>query len=154
MAFVVDEKNAAALEPLFKPWDEPIRHRIPNPEKYGGPALIKPGRRPSKCPLVRGIRAEVDGWRRGGYAGVSQTTHTLLNYWFNTEHEIADEDRNSIPFHYHWAQREAIETIIYLYEVRNIRNVAELMVEFGDNQIADLALGIDPNDDRWPKRLL
>jgi type III restriction enzyme len=150
MAFKVNEKNAAALEPLFKPWEEPIRHRVPNPE-YGGPAIIKPGRRPSKCPLVRGIRAEVDSWRRGGYAGASQTTHTLLNYWFDTEHQITDEDGNSIPFHYHWAQREAIETIIYLYEVRNIRSVAELMFEFGDNQIADLALGIDPNDDRWPK---
>ncbi|MBT9142289.1 MAG: hypothetical protein DDT32_00785 [Syntrophomonadaceae bacterium] len=150
MAFEVNEKNAAALEPLFKPWEEPIRHRVPNPE-YGGPGLIKPGRRPSKCPLVRGIRAEVDGWRRGGYAGVSQTSRTLLNYWFNTEHEVADEDGNSIPFHYHWAQREAIETIIYLYEVRNLRNAAELMFEFGDNQIADLALGIDPDEDRWPK---
>ena len=151
MAFEVNERNAAALEPLFRPWEEPIRHRIPNPEKYGGPALIKPGRRPSKCPLVRGIRAEVDGWRRGGYAGASQTSRTLLNYWFSTEHEVADEDGNSIPFHYHWAQREAIETIIYLYEVRNIRNVAELMFELGDNQIADLALGIDPNEDRWSK---
>jgi len=60
MAFEVNEKNAAALEPLFKPWEEPIRHRIRNPE-YGGPAIIKPGRRPSKCPLVRGIRAEVGG---------------------------------------------------------------------------------------------
>lgn len=150
MAFEVNEKNAAALEPLFKPWEEPVRHRVPNPE-YGGPAIIKPGRRPSKCPLVRGIRAEVDGWRRGGYAGASQTTRTLLNYWFNTEHQVAGEDGIPIPFRYHWAQREAIETIIYLYEVRNIGNVAELMFEFGDNQIADLALGIDPVEDRWPK---
>jgi len=150
MAFLVNKKNLSALQPLFKPWEEPIRHRIPNPE-YGGPALIKPGRRPSKVPLVRGIRAEVDGWRRGGYAGVSETARTLLNYWFNSEHEISDEDGNSVPFHYHWAQREAIETIIYLYEMRNIRNVAELMFEFGDTQLADLALGIDPNEDRWPK---
>jgi type III restriction enzyme len=52
MAFEVTEKNAAALEPLFKPWEEPIRHRLPNPQT-GGPAIIAPGRRPSKCPLVR-----------------------------------------------------------------------------------------------------
>lgn len=151
MAFEVDEKNAIALRPLFKPWEEPIRHRIPNAEKYGGPAIVKPGRRPSKCPLVRGIRAEVDGWRRGGYAGVSQTTRTLLDYWFNNEHAVSDEDGNSTRFCYHWAQREAIETIIYLYEVRSIRSVAELMFEFGDNHLADLALGIEPDEDRWPK---
>ena len=150
MAFEVTEKNAAALEPLFKPWEEPLQHRLPNPRR-GEAAIIQPGRRPSKCPLVRSIRAEVDGWRRGGYAGVSETSRTLLTYWFNTEHLISDEDGNSIPFRYHWAQREAMETIIYLYELRRMRNVAELMFEFGDNTIADLALGIPPEEDRWPK---
>ncbi|RLG58989.1 restriction endonuclease subunit R, partial [Candidatus Geothermarchaeota archaeon] len=150
MPFEVTEKNASALEPLFKPWEEPVQHRLPNPER-GKPAIIAPGRRPSKVPLVRSIRAEVDGWRRGGYAGVSDTSRTLLNYWFSTEHRVPDEDGNLIPFRYHWAQREAIETIIYLYELRRIRTVAELMFEFGDTNIADLALGIPPEEDRWPK---
>lgn len=150
MPFEVTEKNASALEPLFKPWEEPIRHRLPNPTP-GGPAIIQPGRRPSKVPLVRAIRAEVDGWRRGGYAGVSETSRTLLNYWFGTEHRVPNEDGDLTPFRYHWAQREAIETIIYLYELRRIRSVAELMFEFGDNSIADLALGIPPEEDRWPK---
>jgi type III restriction enzyme len=150
MAFEVTEKNAAALEPLFKPWEEPIRHRLPNPQP-GGPAIIAPGRRPSKCPLVRSIRAEVEVWRRGGYAGISDTARTLLSFWFSTEHQVKDNDGNTIPFRYHWAQREAIETIIYLYELRRIRNVAELLFEFGDESIKDLALGINPEDDRWPK---
>jgi len=150
MPFEVTEKNAAALEPLFKPWEEPIRHRVPNPVS-GGPAVVQPGRRPSKCPLVRAIRAEVDGWRRGGYAGVSQTSRTLLSYWFNTEHEVTDDDGNTVLFRYHWAQREAMETIVYLYELRHIRSVAELMSEFGSNIIADLALGLNPNEDRWAK---
>ncbi|MCG8353144.1 MAG: hypothetical protein MI924_35710 [Chloroflexales bacterium] len=89
MAFEVTEHNIAALEPLFKPWEEPIRHRLPNPAA-GQPALIHPGRRPSKVPLVRAIRAEVDGWRRGGYAGVSDKSRFLLTYWFDTEHQVAD----------------------------------------------------------------
>jgi type III restriction enzyme len=89
MAFEVTEHNIAALEPLFKPWEEPIRHRLPNPAA-GQPALVHPGRRPSKVPLVRAIRAEVDGWRRGGYAGVSDTSRFLLTYWFDTEHQVAD----------------------------------------------------------------
>jgi type III restriction enzyme len=150
MAFEVTEQNAAALEPLFKPWEEPLQHRLPNPSP-GGPAIIQPGRRPSKVGLVRAIRAQVDGWRRGGYAGVSETSRTLLMYWFQTEHLISDDDGNSILFRYHWAQREAIETIIYLYELRRIRSMAELMFEFGDETIADLALGIPPEEDRWPK---
>ena len=150
MPFEVTERNASALEPLFKPWEEPLQHRLPNPER-GKPAIIAPGRRPSKVPLVRSIRAEVDGWRRGGYAGVSDTSRTLLNYWFSTEHRVPNEDGNLIPFRYHWAQREAIETIVYLYELRRIRSVAELMFEFGDDSIADLALGIPPEEDRWPK---
>ncbi|MCK6559519.1 DEAD/DEAH box helicase family protein [candidate division KSB1 bacterium] len=150
MAFEITERNASALEPLFKPWEEPTLHRLPNPQK-GEAAIIQPGRRPSKCPLVRSIRAQVDGWRRGGYAGVSDTSRKLMSFWFNTEHQVEDEDGNAMPFRYHWAQREAIETIIYLYEMRRVRNVAELLFEFGDDTIADLALGINPEEDRWAK---
>ncbi len=150
MPFEVTEKNASALEPLFKPWEEPTRHRLPNPER-GKPAIIKPGRRPSKVPLVRSIRAEVDEWRRSGYVGVSETSRTLLRHWFYEEHLVRNERGEEIPFHYHWAQREAIETFIYLYELRRVRNVAELLFEFGDDQLADLALGIPPEADRWAK---
>ncbi|MBC7237890.1 MAG: DEAD/DEAH box helicase family protein, partial [Chloroflexi bacterium] len=160
MPFEVTQQNASALEPLFKPWEEPTLHRVPNPQR-GQPAVIAPGRRPSKVPLVRAIRAEVDAWRRADYPGASETTRTLLHHWFQNEHldcgsttsavQSADQRGEAIPFHYHWAQREAIETFIYLYEVRRVRNVAELLFEFGDDQLADLALGILPEQDRWAK---
>lgn len=150
MPFQFTEQNAAALEPLFKPWEEPNRHRLPNP-KQGAPALVQPGRRPSKAPLVRGIRAQVDDWRRSGYAGASSTTRTLLDYWFNAEHLQTDEGGSAALFRYHWAQREASETIIYLHELRRMRSVAETMFEFGDSQIQDLALGIPPDEDRFAK---
>ena len=151
MPFEVTSKNVSALEPLFKPWEEPTRHRLPNKETPGAPASVEPGRRPSKVPLVRAIRAEVDAWRRGGYAGVSDTSRTLLRHWFENEHLVKNERGESVPFRYHWAQREAIETFIYLYELRRVRNVAELLFEFGDDQLADLALGIPPDQDRWAK---
>lgn len=150
MPFEVTQKNISALEPLFKPWEEPTMHRLPNPIP-GAPAIIAPGRRPSKAPLVRAIRAEVDAWRRGGYAGISETSRTLLRHWFENEHLVKDERGDLVPFRYHWAQREAIETFIYIYELRRVRNVAELLFEFGDNQLADLALGIPPEQDRWAK---
>lgn len=148
MPFEITEQNAAALEPLFKPWEEPDRHRLPNP-KQGSPALIQAGRRPSKAPLVRSIRAQVDDWRRSGYPGASATSRTLLDFWFNGEH-LREEDDGSISiFRYHWAQREAIETIIYLYELRGVRNVATLLHEFGEGRYDDLADGIPPEQDRF-----
>lgn len=150
MPFEVTEQNVSALAPLFKPWEEPIQHRLPNP-RHGQPAVVHPGRRPSKVPLVRGIRAEVDGWRRGGYAGVSDTSRYLLEHWFQTEHQVASPEGITTTFRYHWAQREAIETIIYLYELRRVRNVAELLIEFGGEALADLALGINPEEDRWAR---
>jgi type III restriction enzyme len=104
-----------------------------------------------QVPLVRAIRAEVDAWRRGGYSGVSETSRTLLHHWFHTEHTVRDEAGNAIPFRYHWAQREAIETIIYLYELRGVRNVASLLTEFGGEELYDLALGIRPDEDRWAR---
>lgn len=150
MPFEVTQQNLAALQPIFKPWEEPTCHRVPNPEP-GGPAIIKPGRRPSKCPLVGAIRAYVDAWRRGGYAGASETSRYLLTYWFESDHQVPDEDGNPIAFRYHWAQREATETVIYLYEVRGLRSVAELLSEFGAEDLQDLALGIPPEEDRWLK---
>ncbi len=150
MAVEVTGKNAAALQPLFKPWDEPVQHRLPNPIP-GGPAIISAGRRPSKCSLVRSIRAQVDWWRRGMYVGVSDTSRHLLDYWFRSDHVIKDSEGVQVPFRYHWAQREAIETIIYLFELRGIRNVASLLTEFGDGKFDDIALGIPPDQDRWTK---
>ena len=35
MPFEVTEQNAAALEPLFKPWQEPIQHRIAQADPTG-----------------------------------------------------------------------------------------------------------------------
>ncbi len=150
MAFEVTEKNVSALEPLFKPWEEPTRHRLPNPRR-GEPAIIEPGRRPSKVVLVRAIRAEVDRWRRGGYGGVSETSRALLLHWFENEHRVKDDRGDLVPFRYHWAQREAVETFIYLYELRGVRSVAQLLSEFGDDKIAELALSIAPEEDRWAR---
>lgn len=147
---ILTGRNLSALEPLFKPWEEPTLHRQPNPQS-GAPAIIAPGRRPSKIPTVRAIRAEVDAWRRGGYAGVSATSRTLLGHWFESEHLVRTATGETIPFRYHWAQREAIETIIYLYELRGVRSVAALLSEFGDELMRDLALGVPREDDRWAK---
>ena len=102
-------------------------------------------------PLVNAIRAQVDAWRAAGYPGISETSRTLLNHWFSSEHLITLSNGELQPFRYHWAQREAIETFIYLYELRRVRNVAELLFEFGDQSLAEQALGIPADDDRWAR---
>lgn len=66
-------------------------------------------------PLVAKLRKEVKAWRDSGYKDASATSHALLNWWFKTDHYLPQSDGTSFKFEYYFAQREAIETIIYLY---------------------------------------
>lgn len=149
----LNERTLIALQPLYKPWEEPNRYRQPN-LMHGQAAVLEPGRRPSKAPLVNAIRAQVSSWRASGYAGVSATSRTLLNHWFAGEHLITADDGSQSIFRYHWAQREAVETIVYLYELRRSRNDAELLFEFGGAALQDLALGILDDQLQWAKYCL
>ena len=78
------------------------------------------------APLVPGIREKVKAWRDGGYKGISDTTRILLNYWFYTDHRLP----NGRKFAYHYFQREAVETLIYLYEVAKVRRHKNLVETF------------------------
>ncbi|MDD2283979.1 MAG: DEAD/DEAH box helicase family protein [Paludibacter sp.] len=73
-------------------------------------------------PLVYKIRLAVTKWRDDDYAGASNTSKSLLNFWFNSEHLV-----NQNSFRFFFSQREAIETIIYLYEVAKAKDKYELM---------------------------
>lgn len=89
----------------------------------------------------------------GNYPGVSETSRYLLNFWFNTDHLVKDITTGE-TFQFRYRGLEAIETIIYLYELRNIRSVASLLTEFEMNIMITLALGINPEDDPMVKMLL
>jgi len=82
--------------------------------------------RVSTAPCVPGIRDKVKAWREGGYKGATDTTRLLLNHWFYTDHRLP----NGLKFQYHSFQREAVETLIYLYEVANIRRHKNLVETF------------------------
>jgi len=73
-------------------------------------------------PLVYKIRLAVAKWRDDNYAGASDTTKSLLNFWFNQEHLIGQT-----KFSFFFSQREAIESIVYLYEIANAKDKYELM---------------------------
>ncbi len=78
-------------------------------------------------PLVQKIREQVKTWRDDNYSGASETSRALLNWWFNTPHLREQDDGTRAEFRYYFAQREAIETIIYLYDVVKVRDEYDLM---------------------------
>ena len=75
-------------------------------------------------PLVQKLRKAVKGWRDEDYKGASQTSIALLSWWFGTARV---QDDLTHQFRYYFAQREAIETIIYLYEVVGVEDKFALM---------------------------
>ena len=140
--------NAAALEPLFAPWEEPDKHRVR--AKKGFPPEVKTYRRSSPNRLVNPLRAAVKEWRELNYYGASDTTRELLNYWFERPHRMKAGDEE-IDFRYYFCQREAIETFIYLIEVRQLRSLSSLVFDFGGANAETEALGIKPEDDEWAR---
>jgi type III restriction enzyme len=78
-------------------------------------------------PLVSKIRKEVFQWRNEGYSGASQTSKGLLEWWFKTDHFQEKSDGTLQDFQYYEAQREAVETVIWLYDVRQARDKFDLL---------------------------
>ena len=78
-------------------------------------------------PLVTTIRKEVHEWRESGYTDASKTSIALLNYWFETPHDLDKSDSMSSEFKYYFAQREAVESAIWLYEIQQARDPYALM---------------------------
>lgn len=101
----------------------PRRKGIPS-EQFG---LLEA--RVATAPCVPAIRREVAEWRENGYKGVTDTTCLLLNYWFKTDHRLP----NGRQFRYHHSQREAMETLIYVYEVARLRLHKDLLEKYAPN---------------------
>ena len=82
--------------------------------------------RVTTAPCVPEIRKAVEEWRKTKYRGATETTKTLFNYWFGTDHRRPD----GRSFQYYYAQREALETLVWLYEVEQIRRHRDLVERF------------------------
>lgn len=80
---------------------------------------------PSEAVCVNNLRLKVKEWREKGYPDVTETTRYLLNFWF-------EQPRDRV---FWFSQREAVETLIYLYEVEGITKVSELLEKFGAYRI-------------------
>lgn len=78
-------------------------------------------------PLVANIRKEIHVWRTAGYVGASRTSIALLKWWFETEHMVEGKDGTLTPFRYYFAQREAVETVIWLHDVKRVKDKFDLL---------------------------
>ena len=78
-------------------------------------------------PLVPELRQKVFEWRNNGYPDVSDTSRTLLNWWFKTPHPIPHADGTIGNFEYYFAQRESVETVIYLHEFVKVKDKHDLL---------------------------
>ena len=115
-----------ALHPDFpaSPYDIPKSDQrwFPADEAMRGTAYEK-----LLPPLVAKIREEVSAWRDAGYAGASATSKALLQWWFKKEHMVEQGDHSLARFQYYFAQREAVETVIWLHDVRKARDKFDLL---------------------------
>ncbi|MFI3217689.1 MAG: DEAD/DEAH box helicase family protein [Methylococcales bacterium] len=92
-------------------------------------------------PLVYKIRLAVKNWRDKNYQGASETSKSLLNFWFNQEHLIGQT-----KFSFFFSQREAIESIIYLYEVAKAHDKYDMM-----RFESSISVRTDMFDENWTR---
>lgn len=78
-------------------------------------------------PLVPQLRRKVAEWRDGGYVGATETSRSLLKWWFQTPHLLEQADGKSVLFEYFFAQRESIETVIWLIDVAGYKDKYDLI---------------------------
>ncbi len=78
-------------------------------------------------PLVAQLRRKVKDFRDSSYAGATETSRSLLNWWFKEPHLLPGVGNISGNFEYYFAQREAMETIVYLCDVVGAKDKYDLM---------------------------
>ena len=121
--------------PDRRPWERPTSYLVKDDRASTGWRVDDTSRRPSPLLLPPKIRAAVDAWRDGGYAGASEITRRLFAYWFDEDHEV---DGFDAPFRYYFCQREAIETLAWLVEIAGSRDVKALIEALGTIYQKDL----------------
>lgn len=105
-------------------------HKVLNPEIRWFPAdetLRESGMEKLMPPLVAQLRKKVKEFRDSDYAGASETSSSLLSWWFKQTHLLPKADGSTVEFEYYFAQREALETVVYLYDVAGAKDKYDLM---------------------------
>jgi len=93
-------------------------------------------RYPSEAVAVNNLRLKIKEWRKADYPNITETTRYLLYYWF-------EHPKDKVLW---FSQREAVETLIYLYEVENIIKISDLIEKYGAFKVS-----IDENYNKYPR---
>ncbi len=97
-------------------------------------------------PLVARVREGVKAWRDSGYADASATSRALLTWWFDSAHLLEQADGTQSLFRYYFAQREAVESVIWLYDAHGARDKYDLL-----RYDASGAVSANMFDEDWPR---
>ncbi len=148
---------------LCGPYTEPDRHWV-YASDTGMPVLME-GRRPAsywfryessasrqqirlfaeeereELPLVNALRSDVKRWRDSGYEGATEITKQLLRHWWRT-------DRQRRLF---FCQLEAVESVIFLQEIRLSKRYLRFTPQFRDEDLDKL--GDTPGNPSLPLSL-
>ncbi len=134
---------------LCSPYEEPNTHWVYDTET--GAAVKQPGRRDAgywyktqrtgseqlqlfreeewdDLPLVNALRADVKRWRDANYRNATPITRELLRHW----------TRDDLFRRLFFCQREAVETAIYLAEIRQGGKHLRFTPQFTDEDLAKL----------------
>jgi type III restriction enzyme len=123
----------------YEPLDPAVRW-FPAPEEQRRTAYEK-----LLPPLVARVREGVKAWRDSGYEDASATSRALLTWWFDTAHLVEQADGTQSLFRYYFAQREAVESVIWLYDARSARDKYDLLRYDGSG-----AVSTNMFDEDWP----
>jgi len=107
------------------------------------PSLLDITARLRSGACVPALREAVKAWKAADCRGITDTTRTLLSYWFKTDHKL----KTGRQFKYHASQQEAIETLVYVWEVEKIRTRKDLLEKYAQN-VPDLRL---PPEDSYAR---
>ncbi len=111
------------------PREKPTSFLVKDETAPNGWRVNEEGRRPSKLLLVSKLREAVDRWRGEDYPGASPVAARLFEYWFKEDREVAGF---AGTFRYHFCQREAIETLVYLVEIAGVRDAVKLVQDYAE----------------------
>jgi type III restriction enzyme len=100
-------------------------------------------------PLVVNLRNEVKSFRDNDYEGATATSRELLRWWFVEKHLVPNSQGDLREFQYFFAQREALETVIYLYDVVKAKSKYDLMRFDGSGFVTE-----DKFDENWLRMVI
>jgi type III restriction enzyme len=100
-------------------------------------------------PLVASLRKNVKEFRDSDYGQASVTSRSLLKWWFTQKHLMPGPGGNLQEFQYFFAQREALETIVFLYDVVKVKTKFDLMRFDNSNIVRE-----DMFDESWLRAVI